>query len=162
MSVSAYISIGSNIGDRFLNCQRAIDMLRTFVAVTAESSWYCTEPVGYLAQPEFVNAVLEISTDVTPQELLNHCRTIESMLGRERLIHWGPRTIDIDILMFGNVILATPDLEIPHPRMTERGFVLIPLCEIAPNLIHPQSQKSIARHVKELPGHCKVTRCAQA
>lgn len=141
----AYIGIGSNIGDREKNLNSAIEMLKqeNGVEVTAISSYINTAPVGYTEQPDFLNAVVEISTTLCPQKLLEVCSNIEKKLKRERIIHWGPRTIDLDILLFDNLVLNDDNLIIPHPRMHEREFVLKPLKEIAPMAFHPVLKKTI-------------------
>lgn len=150
--ITAYIGLGSNIGDRQQNLDLAIEMLRQtpLVAVTAVSSYRNTEPVGNVEQPDFLNAVAEIQTELEAQELLKVCNGIEKDLKRERIIHWGPRTIDLDILLYGNMVMKEDALEIPHPRMHERDFVLGPLCEIAPQAVHPIYQKTVTVLYQEL------------
>lgn len=143
---NAYIGIGSNMGDREENLNSAIDLLKqeAGIVVTAVSSYINTAPVGYTDQPDFLNAVIEIATTLIPQALLEVCLNIEKKLKRVRLIHWGPRTIDLDILLYDDLIINEPNLIIPHPRMHEREFVLKPLKEIAPNAFHPVLKKTIA------------------
>ena len=143
--VTVYIGLGSNIGNREENLSRAVDMLGNIagIRVTRVSSYYNTSPVGYTEQPDFLNAVAELTTSLTAYELLWHCREIEKQLKRERVIHWGPRTIDLDLLLFGDLILEDELLTIPHPRMLEREFVLKPFNEIAPKIVHPICRKSI-------------------
>ncbi|WP_031342450.1 2-amino-4-hydroxy-6-hydroxymethyldihydropteridine diphosphokinase [Ruminiclostridium papyrosolvens] len=143
--VTAYIGLGSNIGDREYQLNRAVELLKLAekVQVTAESSYYNTAPVGYEQQPDFLNAVVEIRTSLSAGELLKVCSGIEKELKRERIIHWGPRTIDLDILLYGSDIINDKDLVIPHPRMHERRFVLEPLNEIAPSVLHPVLNKNI-------------------
>lgn len=143
---TAYIGLGSNIGNREENLNKAVEMLRNAVGirVTAVSTYFNTAPVGYTEQPDFLDAVAEIKTSLTAYELLIICSDIEKKLKRERIIHWGPRTIDLDILLFGSYILNEEMLTIPHPRMLEREFVLKPLNEIAPEMIHPVCNKSIS------------------
>lgn len=136
----AYVSIGSNLGDREQNCLKAIDALISAPGVTlvAQSPLYETEPVDFKDQDWFVNGVLKIETDMTPQLLLVTLKEIEKKLGRRRhSIRFGPRVIDLDIILYDKVTMATPELEIPHPRMHERRFVLKPICDIDPNLRHP-------------------------
>lgn len=144
--VTAYIGLGSNIGNRDENLNRAVDMLRNAegIRVTSVSTYLNTVPVGYTEQPDFLNAVVEVMTTLSAYELLELCRDIERKLKRERLIHWGPRTIDLDILLFEDLIIENEILIIPHPRMLEREFVLKPLNEIAPEMIHPVCNKSIS------------------
>ncbi|MBI5199168.1 MAG: 2-amino-4-hydroxy-6-hydroxymethyldihydropteridine diphosphokinase [Nitrospirae bacterium] len=141
----SYLGIGSNIGKRRENCLEAISLLEEspFISVTKRSSLYETEPVGYEDQPPFINCVIEIETTIDPRRLLRVCQEIEDILGRERDIRWRPRTIDIDILLYNNLIINEQDLRIPHPHMHERGFVLIPLSEIASDAIHPVKKKKI-------------------
>ncbi len=141
----AYIGIGSNIGDREKNLNSAIEMLKQKdgVEVTAVSSYINTAPVGYTDQPDFLNAVVEVTTTLCPQKLLEGCASIEKELKRERIIHWGPRTIDLDILLYDDLVLNDSNLIIPHPRMHEREFVLKPLKEISPKAFHPVLKKTI-------------------
>ncbi|WP_330601064.1 2-amino-4-hydroxy-6-hydroxymethyldihydropteridine diphosphokinase [Caproicibacter fermentans] len=143
--VTAYIGLGSNLGDREAHLNRAVEMLENTsgVRVIKVSAYFNTAPVGYTEQPDFLNAVAEIETSLTAYELLGICCGIEKTLKRERIVHWGPRTIDLDILLFGNLVLNDASLTIPHPRMLEREFVLKPLNEIAPERIHPVCSKSI-------------------
>lgn len=133
----AFISIGSNLGDRVKYCRRAIEELAAFADILNISSLYETEPVDKEDQPEFINGVVEIDTDLSPHELLAKTKSIEDKLGRVRDEKWGPRTIDLDIIFYDDIILEDKDLEIPHPRVHLRRFVLEPLFEIAPNFIHP-------------------------
>lgn len=128
-----YIGIGSNLGDRDKNILDAIRRLRGTkgIEVKAVSGIYETEPVGGPAQPKYLNGVIEIETLLEPKELLSVLQAIENKLGRERMVKNGPRTIDLDILTYGNEKIDEPDLKIPHPRMNERKFVQVPLMEIA-------------------------------
>lgn len=150
--VTTYIGLGSNLGNREENLNQAVNMLRNAagIKVTAVSTYFNTAPVGYTEQPDFLNAVVEASTDFIAYELLELCRDIEKKLKRERIIHWGPRTIDVDILLFGDLILEDEMLIIPHPRMHEREFVLKPLNEIASGVIHPICNKSISELYNEV------------
>jgi 2-amino-4-hydroxy-6-hydroxymethyldihydropteridine diphosphokinase len=133
-----YLSLGSNLGDRAANLRAAIAALRTAnLHVRKVSSFYETEPVDYLDQPWFLNCVVEGATDSQPIDLLHALRAIESQLGSKKTFAKGPRLLDIDILLFGELSLDTPELQIPHPRMLERKFVLAPLAEIVPQLQHP-------------------------
>jgi dihydroneopterin aldolase/2-amino-4-hydroxy-6-hydroxymethyldihydropteridine diphosphokinase len=149
---TAYIGIGSNLGDRQKNIQRAISLLRAApqIRVTAVSSIYETKPVGVVDQPDFLNAALSICTDRSPHDLLNDLQKIESQLKRKRTIHWGPRTIDLDILLYDDKIISSDRLIIPHPEMHKRYFVLKPLSEIAGELIHPKLNKKIKILLEEL------------
>lgn len=145
--VIAYLGLGSNMGDRFGHLQRAVDMLDSEPGVTVKacSSIYETEPWGYTDQPKFLNCAIEVATWETPEALLHLAKQIEQDMGREAGIRFGPRPIDIDILLFGDrvVNLASPDLQIPHPRMNQRAFVLIPLAELAGNIRHPATNYCI-------------------
>lgn len=161
MPTIAYIGLGSNVGDKKANCRKALELLAGAGRVTKVSSFYCTEPVGYREQEDFINAVAEIETGLSPQELLALCRQIEEDLGRAREVRWGPRTIDLDILLYGDrsVHDHDPDLTIPHPLMTERRFVLAPLAEIAPLALHPVSGKTAERLLHELKNYHQAVKC---
>lgn len=132
-----YLSLGSNVGDREANLTACIDRLREFGNVSRVSSFYETEPMELREQPWFLNCAVELQTKQKPEQLLAAIRGIESDLGRERSVSKGPRTIDIDILLIGNLVIPTPELQVPHPAMHARRFVLEPLAEIAPNAWHP-------------------------
>ncbi len=139
-----YLSLGSNIGDRAANIARAIAALAPRgVRVTRESSLYETEPVDFREQDWFLNCVVEAETDLAPAELMDALLDVERSLGRVRGAPKGPRLIDMDILLFGSGIVRAPGLEIPHPRMAERRFVLVPFNEIAPRAWHPVLEKTI-------------------
>ena len=132
----AFIGIGSNVGDRAENLRQAIRALQATpsIELAQVSSIYETEPVGGPAQPDYMNAVVEIDTQLGPRAIFEACMTIEHALGRDRTTeeHWGPRIIDLDLLTCGDLVVSDPDLEIPHPRIAERAFVLVPFSEIAP------------------------------
>ncbi len=135
---TVYIALGTNVGDRDHNLREAIRFLaESGIQIQKISSIYETEPVDYLNQPWFLNAVLEAQTDLPPLDLLHKLRAIESAMGSKKPFAKGPRLIDLDILLYNNESIATPDLQVPHPRMLQRRFVLAPLAEIAPNLRHP-------------------------
>jgi 2-amino-4-hydroxy-6-hydroxymethyldihydropteridine diphosphokinase len=138
VSVSAYLGLGSNLGDRLGTLRRAVDLLRSShgVEVIRSSRVYETEPIGP-SQPAYLNAVVEIATDLEPHGLLDACGAVEEELGRVRAERWGPRTIDVDVLTYDEVTVDDPDLTIPHPRMHERGFVLVPLRELDPDPMLP-------------------------
>ncbi|MHB8126007.1 MAG: 2-amino-4-hydroxy-6-hydroxymethyldihydropteridine diphosphokinase [Desulfitobacteriaceae bacterium] len=140
--MKAYLSLGSNLGVRFNYLNEAVMGLskQTEIKVCKESSIYETEPWGLTEQPVFWNMVLEIETDLEPLKLLQACQQVENNLGRERIIHWGPRTVDIDVLLYDNIVINLPELVLPHPRLEEREFVLAPLREIAPDLILPSGR----------------------
>ena len=133
-----YLSLGSNVGNRMRNLRAAIQALEAaHVAVTQVSSIYETEPVDLLEQPWFLNCVVEATTDIPASELLHVLRQIETRMGSKKLVPKGPRLIDIDILLYGDETIDTPELQVPHPRMHLRRFVLVPLAEIVPELRHP-------------------------
>lgn len=131
MAETAYLGLGSNLGDRLENLRSAVRLIASARGVTVRRSSrvYETEPVGP-RQPPFLNAVVEVRTDLDPRGLLEACRAVEDELGRVRAERWGPRTIDVDLLSFDELTLDEPDLVVPHPRMHERGFVLVPLLEL--------------------------------
>jgi 2-amino-4-hydroxy-6-hydroxymethyldihydropteridine diphosphokinase len=137
MNNSVYLSIGTNMGDREKNLQTAIKLLEKVpeIAIKKLSSIYETDPVGFEDQSRFLNAAIAISTSFSPLELLQFIQKIEKSLGRKREIRWGPRTIDLDILLYNQENIISEQLTIPHPRMFERGFVMIPLLEIYPHVI---------------------------
>jgi 2-amino-4-hydroxy-6-hydroxymethyldihydropteridine diphosphokinase len=140
-----YLSLGSNLGDRAQNIARAIEALAAHgIRVTRQSALYETEPVDIRSQSWFINCVVEAETDLMPRQLMHALLEIERSLGRRRRVAKGPRLIDMDILLFGATIVRMRELEIPHPRMTERRFVLVPLAEIAPGLKHPVLKQTIA------------------
>jgi len=134
---AVYLGLGSNLGDRQGNLKRALEALTGKVKVVKVSSIYETEPVGFLYQPRFLNAVCKVETGMEPLELLGFVKNIERELGRRQSFRDAPREIDIDILLYGDVVMDTPELTVPHPRMAERAFVLVPLAEIAPGVVHP-------------------------
>ena len=159
MLTTTYIGLGSNIGDKKDTCLRAIELLNRAGRFMKVSSFYCTEPVGYREQEDFINAVVELETDLSPEELWAACHAIEDDLGRRRSVRWGPRTIDLDILFYGDLVIETPNLTIPHPFLPFRGFVLIPLCEIAPLVVHPVFQKTADYLLHELKDPHRVVAC---
>lgn len=139
----AYLSIGSNIGDRLHHLREAVRALHSHdeVKVLAVSSIYETAPVGFVDQADFLNLAVQVKTGLGAQELLGVCQAIEQGLGRVRDIRWGPRTVDLDILLYNTDNIIAENLVVPHPRMCERAFVLIPLLEIAPAIAHPATGK---------------------
>mgnify|MGYP001044482987 CR=1 FL=1 len=147
----AYIGIGSNLGNRQKNCLRAIELLeKRGIIVKKKSSMYETEPWGVKDQPQFINMALEVETELEPHELLRTLKDVEREVGRGVTFKWGPRIIDLDILLFNDLFLREDNLQIPHPLMHERDFVLKPLCEIAPERIHPLLKVSICDLLQEL------------
>lgn len=153
-----YLSLGSNLGDREANLRRAIEALRGLGTVTAVSSFYETEPVEFVAQPWFLNCAVALETDLMPKQFLARAQAIEQSLGRRRLTPKGPRTIDIDILLFGNSVVDVPALVVPHPAMHERRFVLEPLAEIAAEVRHPVFKRTIRELRDALPAGKAVKR----
>jgi 2-amino-4-hydroxy-6-hydroxymethyldihydropteridine diphosphokinase len=140
----SYIGIGSNLGNRYENCVHAIELLEERgVTVQKRSSVYETKPWGVTDQPRFINMVVQIETTLEPEELLRLLKGIEKEIGRQDSFHWGPRIIDLDILLFNALVLNEENLKIPHPFLHEREFVLRPLNEIAPDVIHPIFRMSI-------------------
>jgi 2-amino-4-hydroxy-6-hydroxymethyldihydropteridine diphosphokinase len=152
-----YLSLGSNIGDRAQNIRRAIDALPAHgVRVTRESSLYETEPVELREQAWFLNCVVEAETELMPHQLMRALLEIERELGRKHRVPKGPRLIDMDILLFGSSVVRAAGLEIPHPRMPERRFVLVPFAEIAPGAQHPVLKKTVAELLTETPDRSEV------
>ncbi|MFE6170336.1 2-amino-4-hydroxy-6-hydroxymethyldihydropteridine diphosphokinase [Viridibacillus arvi] len=141
----AFISLGSNIGERLQTLQHAVKLLTEHleVEVVAVSSVYETDPVGFTDQDAFLNIVVQIRTSLNPEKTLELCQVIENELKRVRVIRWGPRTIDLDILLYNHDNIETETLIVPHPRMHERAFVLVPLLEIAPDLIYPKTNEAL-------------------
>jgi 2-amino-4-hydroxy-6-hydroxymethyldihydropteridine diphosphokinase len=145
-----FLSLGSNLGDRRTNLERALHLLPPQVEVVNLSSIYETEPWGFLDQPTFLNQVLEGETNLSPSELLDHVKGIESEMGRKPGRRFGPRLVDIDILLYGDQLISEDGLTIPHQRMRYRAFVMIPLNEIAPELHYPGSSQSINELLNEI------------
>ena len=160
MEKTAYIGLGSNIGDRAENLKRAIDFLKAKegLEVKKGSSYYETEPVGFKEQGWFLNAVAEVETSLSPEGILRVCQEIEDEMGRKRGVRGGPRIIDLDILLYGDSIVDREDLKIPHPLMHNRKFVLVPLVEIAPEVIHPVLKKTVSSLLRELQDEQQVRR----
>ena len=145
-----FLSLGSNLGDRVGNIQKALDKLvEAGMEVRRVSSFYRTEPVEFRQQPWFVNCVAEVGTDLLPMQLLKALQKVELSLGRRRIVSKGPRTIDIDILLYENVVVQSAALNIPHESMADRRFVLVPLCELAAGLRHPVTDRTIAEMLNE-------------
>ena len=140
-----YIGIGANLGDREKTLQKATGILdaKPKITVVAASAVYETVPVGVVEQPHFLNAVLQVHTSLSARSLLNCLLAIERDFGRVRETRWGPRTLDLDILLYGDAIINQPGLQVPHPHLHEREFVLVPLCDLKPDLKHPVLDQSI-------------------
>jgi 2-amino-4-hydroxy-6-hydroxymethyldihydropteridine diphosphokinase len=139
---NAIILSGSNLGDSMAHLHFALESISNLGTILKTSSFYKSSPYGNPDQSEFLNHVIEIQTNLKPEELLQHTQYIEQLLGRTRTIHWGPRTLDLDILYYDNHIFSSPSLTIPHPDLHNRRFTLMPLCEILPNFMHPTIQQS--------------------
>jgi 2-amino-4-hydroxy-6-hydroxymethyldihydropteridine diphosphokinase len=146
-----YLSLGSNLGDRQVQLQDALAKLAAVGRVVATSSFYETEPVEFTQQPWFLNCAIALETNKTPEQLMAAILRIEEEMGRRRVQKKGPRAIDIDILLFDNTIVDSKELTIPHPAMHQRRFVLEPLAEIAPELLHPVLKKTIGELLDSLP-----------
>lgn len=148
----AYISLGSNMGDKEEALRHAVALLNDHEAiqVSAVSSIYDTDPVGYEEQDVFLNIVVKIDTTLAPQALLEACQEIEQELKRVRIIRWGPRTIDLDILLFNDEVIETDTLSVPHPRMHERAFVLVPLAELDKMITLPTTKQRVSEHLQEI------------
>lgn len=151
MLFETYIGLGSNLGNRVSNMMLGLDHIETLAERITVSSLYETSPVGFQGQPRFMNAVCRISTRLNPFTLMAQCKKIESQLGRSRSFPNAPRVIDIDILMHGHTVIHSPWLQIPHKSMVSRAFVLIPLAEIAPNLLHPVFKTSVKQLLEKIP-----------
>ncbi len=149
-----YLGLGANLGDREKNLTEALKRLARIpgLSVNKISSVYETPPVGVTDQPPFLNMVVELNVSLSPRELLEACQEIERDLGRVRTRRWGPRPVDLDLLLWKDVTLRTADLELPHPRMLERQFVLVPLAEIAPDLVLPEGRTAAQVANEQDPG----------
>ena len=159
--VKVYLGLGANLGDRQGNLLRAVEILSQWGQIEELSSLYESEPVGYLEQPPFLNAVCELTTTLTAEELLAVVKNIESALSRTPSFRNAPRPIDIDILFYGEQVMNSPHLTIPHPRLEERAFVLVPLAEIAPDLVHPVSGITVREMMERLGSLKGVTKWNQ-
>jgi len=152
-----YIALGSNVGDRAATLERAIAAMNLAgIRVSQQSSFYVTEPVDAPGQARFLNAVVEAETSLLPLQLLHALLRIERELGRRRITPHGPRTIDLDILFYGSSVIRSKELQVPHPRLPERRFVLVPLAQIAPEFRHPALHKSVTQLLAETPDRSEV------
>jgi 2-amino-4-hydroxy-6-hydroxymethyldihydropteridine diphosphokinase len=156
-----YLALGTNLGDRRANLRAAVERLSPTVAVAAQSSIYETEPAYVADQPRFLNMVLRGHTSLAPHALLRFLKKIEQTLGRVASERYGPRLIDLDILLYGDAVVDEPDLIIPHPRIAERPFVLVPLAELAPDLVLPGQQLGVAALAATLHGDGQIVRVEQ-
>ena len=148
--VEAYIALGTNVGNREANIKAALGLLKEKVKVTSTSALYETKPMYVEKQGWFLNAAVKIQTDMEPKELLQLLKSIEQKLGRVPVERNGPRIIDLDIVFYANQVIDIDGLNVPHPKMAERAFVLVPLAEIAANYVHPLSHKPVSRLLAEL------------
>jgi 2-amino-4-hydroxy-6-hydroxymethyldihydropteridine diphosphokinase len=161
MTEEIFLSLGANIGDRAASLDRALDELRRQeVLPISRSSFYLTDPVGLADQPRFLNIACRVGTVLEPGPLLEVCLSVEAELGRVRHISKGPRIIDIDILFYGDRVIHTPRLVVPHPELHARNFVLTPLTEIAPGFVDPRSRKTVSELHRECRDRAMVVRLA--
>ena len=158
--MKTYIGLGANLGEREAQIRLALDDLARLPVsrLVRASSLYDSEPVGDQDQPNFLNAVAELETELTARQLLWNLLLIERRLGRVRTRHWGPRTIDLDLLLYGPVVIDEPDLQVPHPELTRRSFVLVPLVELDPLLVHPVTGETLITHLTSLKTRPPVKR----
>ncbi len=160
--ITTYLCLGGNLGDRMAALTQALQLLNSTVGMrrTGCSSVYETEPWAVADQPNFLNLVAAYETTLSPEELLAACKSVEAEVGRVESYRWGPRLIDVDILLYGDQVVdsSEPDLQIPHPRMAQRAFVLVPLAEIAPDLAVPPQGNTVRRLLYEVAGQEGVVR----
>jgi 2-amino-4-hydroxy-6-hydroxymethyldihydropteridine diphosphokinase len=163
MQYTAYIAVGSNIGNPLQNCIEAVHKIskNDSIKITSKSSFYQTSPIGNIKQEWFVNSAIKINTSLAPDNLLCYLLGIETEMGRVRKEKWGPRIIDLDLLFYDSLILNREKITIPHPEIQKRNFVLMPMCEIAENFVHPNLKKSIKTLLKESKDNSKVHKIKQ-
>lgn len=156
----AYIGLGSNLGDREQAIRSALEAIAELpeTELVRVSSLYDTEPVGEVDQPNFLNAAVMVDTELDARTLLWNLMLVEKRLGRVRTQHWGPRTIDLDLLLYGDEIIEDEDLRVPHPEITRRSFVLVPLVELEPRLVHPGTGEPLVSHLNRLGARPLVKR----
>jgi len=161
--MKTYIGLGANLGEREAQIRLALDDLARLPMshLVRASSLYDSEPVGEPDQPNFLNAVAELETELTARQLLWNLLLIERRLGRTRTRRWGPRTIDLDLLLYGPVVIDEPDLQVPHPELTRRSFVLVPLVELDPLLVHPESGETLLQILSRLDPRPLVKRSSR-
>ena len=150
MSHTVYIALGTNIGDRAENMQQALKKLESIMQVEERSPIYETPPWGLVDQPDFLNQVVRGETELSPVELIKALKEIESEMGRVPTIRYGPRLIDLDLLLYDDLVFETEKLSIPHPRMRGRAFVLVPLADLAPEIIHPVYGETVIEMLAEV------------
>ena len=155
-----FVGLGSNLGEREAMIRLALDDLARLpeTRLVRASSLYDTEPVGDVEQPNFLNAVAQLDTELTARQLLWNLQLVEKRLGRTRTRRYGPRTIDLDLLLYGNLIVEEADLQVPHPELTRRSFVLVPLVELDPLLVHPMTGETLLDHLSRLSTRPPVKR----
>ncbi len=150
MSHIIYLSLGSNLGDRLANLRKAISNLPPKVKPILQSPVYETQPWGYSDQPDFLNQCIQAETELEPLDLLAYLKDLEAAIGRKETFRFGPRLIDLDILFYDDLIYDSPNLTLPHPRISERSFILIPLSDIAPELFHPVLRRTVEQLKTEI------------